>query len=148
MAFQTTRRMKLKLTPAHSTKEVQISALTVDGEFLCHILEDPVREVKGVPVRDWKFFGNSAIPAGSYKISLSFSRRFKKVLPILEEVPGFTGIRIHPGNTVHDTLGCLIPGEWRGGDSVSESRKAFAALVLRLDSAFKRGEEVTIEVNR
>ena len=140
--------MKLKLTPAHSTKEVQISALTVDGEFMCHMLEDPVREVKGVPVRDWKFFGNSAIPAGSYKISPRYSPRFKKILPTLEDVPEFSGIRIHPGNTALDTMGCLIPGEWRGGDSVSESRKAFAALVLRLDSAFKRGEEVTIEVNR
>lgn len=140
--------MRLKLTPAYSTKTVQISLLTADGEPVCHILEDPVRQIKDQPPSYWKIPGQTAIPAGIYSIVVNYSPRFRQVLPLLENVPGFSGIRIHPGNSPDDSEGCLLPGTWNGGDRVSDSRKAFASLVLLLDKAFKRGETVTIEVIR
>lgn len=76
--------------------------------WLCWTLEDVVREVVGQPVEAWKIRAGTAIPVGAYPISVTFSNRFKRSLPILRSVPGFLGIRIHGGNTAQDTEGCIL----------------------------------------
>jgi len=76
--------------------------------WLCWTLEDAVRELDGMPVGRWKIKGHTAIPVGTYKVLVTFSNRFKKLLPLLWEVPGFGGIRIHGGNTAEDTEGCIL----------------------------------------
>jgi hypothetical protein len=67
---------------------------------------------------------------------------------LLQSVPGFEGIRIHPGNTDADTEGCLLPGMslGLGGESVSRSREAFEALFAKLDAAENADEEVEITI--
>lgn len=77
--------------------------LIINREVFCHTLEDIVRSGVKIP-------GESAIPAGSYRIGLDFSNRFKKILPHLFEVPGFDGIRMHGGNTTANTEGCILCG--------------------------------------
>lgn len=52
--------------------------------------------------------GHPAIPAGRYKVGTSMSTRFKRMLPILFDVPGRTGIRFHSGDSVLDTEGCIL----------------------------------------
>lgn len=98
-----------------------IGALTL-GEFSCFTLEDRVRE-SGVKVQD-----KTAIPAGRYRVVVDFSQRFQRRMPLLLDVPMFTGIRIHSGNTAEDTRGCILVGEWRAPDWVGDSRRAFARL--------------------
>jgi hypothetical protein len=98
-----------------------IGALTF-GEFSCFTLEDRVRE-PGVKVQD-----KTAIPAGRYRVVVDFSQRFQRRMPLLLDVPMFTGIRIHSGNTAEDTRGCILVGEWRAPDWVGDSRRAFARL--------------------
>lgn len=101
---------------------------------ICWILEDAVREIAGQPVADWKIKHQTAIPYGKYKIVRTFSNRFQHHTPELLDVPGFTGIRIHPGNTAADTSGCLLPGRQRLARSVGESKLAYAEVLKWLDA--------------
>lgn len=132
---------RLQLDP-----DVTIGALSIDGDFECWIVEDRVREVAGQPVSTWKVPGQTAIPRGTYKVTITPSNRFKRDLPLLLNVPGFDGIRIHPGNTAADTEGCLLPGQDRLAKSVGRSRAAFDALFIKLKDAHGKGQPITIEV--
>jgi len=76
--------------------------------WLCWTLEDIVREVEGHPVAMWKVKGRTAVPRGTYCVRVTYSNRFKTSLPLLLDVPGFEGIRIHGGNTASDTEGCIL----------------------------------------
>lgn len=128
--------MKLKLDRTEVVKECTIGKLNLDGEFFCYTLEDLEREIK--------ICGQTAIPRGSYKIVIDYSTRFKMELPRLLEVPGFEGVRIHPGNNATNTEGCILVGQkWNGADFISESRSAFMALMEKLTSA--KGE-ITLEI--
>lgn len=107
-------------------------ALFVDGHFECLTLEDEIREQPGVTVAAWKVPGQTAIPARTYPVQITPSRRFKRLLPILLNVPGFEGIRIHPGNAIADTHGCLLVGRTRTDGRVGESRLAFEHLFAQM----------------
>lgn len=138
--------MKLKLERLQRDPDVTIGSLSVNGTFECWICEDAVREVPGQPVESWKVAGQTAIPAGTYVVDITFSTRFKRDLPVLLDVPGFSGIRIHPGNTAADTEGCLLPGDTRESKRVGLSRVAFDRLFAKLRVAKVKGEPITIEV--
>ena len=92
------------------------------GEFRCFTLEDKVRP-PGVKVP-----GMTAIPAGRYRVEITWSNRFRRPMPLLFSVPNFEGIRIHSGNKAEDTEGCILVGKTRAQDWISDSRKAFDAL--------------------
>lgn len=105
-----------------------------------HTLEDESRD-PGVKVPH-----QTCIPPGFYPLTLSMSNRFKKVLPEVLNVPMFTGIRIHSGNTTEDTEGCILVGMRRSGkDKIAESRDAMAALMTLLQ-ATPPGEPMYLEV--
>lgn len=135
--------MKIQVIRDELTNVCTLGKLFIDGKFLCHTLEDVVREEKGVPVADWKIKGQTAIPVGKYDIVLSMSNRFKIVLPEILKVDGFTGIRIHSGNTDKDTDGCILLGMRRDGNSVSQSRVAMAAFMEAIGECKKTTIEVT-----
>lgn len=126
--------------------DVTIGSMTVDGEWQCWTLEDTVREVPGQPVQQWKVYGQTAIPAGRYQVDLTLSARFKRVLPLLLGVPGFSGVRIHAGNTAADTEGCILVGEDRLPKSVGRSQRAMAALMVKMSEAKRKGEAIWLEV--
>lgn len=100
--------------------------LYFEGDKFCDTLEDQVRE-PGVKVP-----GATAIPAGRYEIRLTYSRRFKQVMPQLLNVPGFEGIRIHAGNTERDTEGCILVGKLEG-DHLVNSRDTYNDLMDELE---------------
>jgi len=99
------------------------------GDFSCFTLEDRVRPA-GVKVQD-----KTAIPAGRYRVVVDFSQRFQRRMPLLLDVPMFTGIRIHSGNTPENTEGCILVGKWRAPDWVGDSRRAFADLFALIEGA-------------
>jgi hypothetical protein len=138
--------LRLKLERTWCGEKCTIGTLYVNGKTECFTLEDVRREVKGRPVEEWKVPGATAIPAGVYNVVVTPSNRFKRDLPLLENVPGFQGIRIHPGNTSEDTEGCLLVGMAKGPDFVSESRRAFEQLFTKIKESLGCGEKVTIEV--
>ena len=117
-----------------------IGRLFIDGAFECYTLEDGIRTNK--------VYGETAIPAGSYPVEISYSPRFKKQLPLLRNVPRFDGIRIHPGNTPANTLGCILVGRgWQpGAETITASRLAFSPLMTKIADALKRGEQVILRV--
>lgn len=92
--------------------------------FSAYTLEDTVR--KGT-----KIAGQTAIPAGRYEVVCTYSNRFQKLLPLLLNVPGFEGVRIHSGNRPEDTEGCILVGKNYDKDFpdiVTDSRMAFKGL--------------------
>jgi hypothetical protein len=128
--------MKLTLERIKLGEEYTIGKLAVDGKFVCYTLEDKVREEIGVPVEQWKVMSKTAIPKGTYQINITMSNRFKTKLPLLLSVPGFTGVRIHTGNSSKDTEGCILVGAgWDGSSGwISSSAVAFAQLLPLLES--------------
>lgn len=126
--------MKLQLIRNASSAKSTIGRLLIDGTFQCWTLEDVVRPVK--------IAHETAIPAGTYKVVITESNRFKRRLPLLVDVPGFDGIRIHPGNSDVDTDGCILVGTAPATDWIGGSRAAFDALFAKLDAA--GGATITI----
>lgn len=138
--------MKLRLVRRVIKNGFVEGKLYVNDVFECFTVEDTDRKLEagGTKVQN-----QTAIPKGEYKVIMSRSARFKKVLPEVLNVPGFTGVRIHAGNSSKDTEGCIIVGsvntkdddDWVGGSVVAISR-----LLPKLNKAFKAGEPITIEV--
>lgn len=128
--------MKLKLVRKEFTDKSTIGDLYIDGEFFCYVLEDKDRNLKSTDTLAYiklnKVWGVTAIPSGVYKLKLSMSNRFKRILPEILNVKGYEGVRIHRGNTAEDSLGCLIVGFKKSPNSVLESTKAENALVAKL----------------
>lgn len=108
-----------------------IGKLYIDGVFVANTIEDKVRDLS----KENKIYGETAIPYGTYKVSWTYSPKFKKYMPLLENVPYFTGIRIHSGNTAKDSLGCIIVGENKQKGMVLNSR----ATVNKLYPLIKKG---------
>lgn len=135
--------MKLELKRRFFEDVCTIGELYVDGVFEAYSLEDIVRP-NGAP----KIYGETAIPCGTYRLVLTKSVKFGRVLPLLVGVPGFRGIRIHAGNTAIDTKGCILVGRAIGQDrrSILYSRDAFAALYKLLEEAVREGDEVDITI--
>lgn len=130
--------MNLILIRGKSSEHSTIGELFLATQHLCWTLEDVVRDVK-IP-------GETAIPAGVYKIVLTFSHRFQRSLPLLLAVPDYEGVRIHPGNRASDTEGCILVGLAKSKDFVSSSKVAFARVYLRIQDAISKGEDVTIDI--
>lgn len=119
-------------------KRIQFTKISTIGELWlgdwleCLTLEDCVRKVKIDKI--------TAIPAGRYQIIITPSLRFQRPLPLLLNVPNYSGVRIHPGNTDKDTEGCILVGKTRGVDFIGESRDAFAALFPKIEEVLKNAK--------
>jgi len=119
--------------------------LYLNSNFECFTLEDEVREVQGEPVERWKVPGQTAIPRGKYRVIVSFSGHFQQRLPEVLNVPGYIGVRIHPGNRAEDTEGCILVGDEDPSDGfMGESRQAFGRVFAKINEAINCGEEVWI----
>jgi hypothetical protein len=129
--------MELRLIREPTLDGATLGVLFVDGRYQCWTLEDAIREQK-IP-------GDTAIPEGRYRIDITFSTRFQRLMPILLDVDQFSGIRIHSGNTIADTRGCLLVGHTRGKTWVGRSRHAMDALFPKLVAALDQGIHISIE---
>lgn len=127
--------MKIEIVRFQFTDKSTIGRLYVDGVFECYTLEDKIR--------DMKIKGITAIPAGIYKVIIDMSGRFKRLLPLLINVLGFSGIRIHIGNKPEDTEGCILVGQSFTTDWIGSSGKAFDALFAKMQAA----SEITLTIH-
>jgi hypothetical protein len=134
--------MELTLNRIFLGSSATIGELLINDKHLCDTLEDRVRP------EGEKVYGKTAIPEGTYEVKLTHSPRFKKTLPEILNVPNFSGIRIHTGNSSKDTEGCILVGTWDGEkeDWVGNSRMAFDELMALLEEATNNKEKVTITV--
>ena len=129
--------MNLTLIRKFPAPDCIIGELYIDGKFECFTLEDIERPLK--------IAGVTAIPRGHYEIVITFSARFGKPLPLLLNVPGFDGVRIHTGNTSTNTEGCVLVGKSRTNNSITQSRDAFNVLFPKLQTAASK-EKIIIEI--
>ena len=117
-----------KVFSDHST----IGEFFINEQFHCYTLEDIVRP-DGI-----KVYGETAIPAGRYEVLVNVSARFKRDMPLLLNVPGFEGVRIHSGNTAADTHGCILVGKNKGEDRIWDCKAAFDTILDHIKGATPR----------
>ena len=135
---------RLNLTPNYTEGE-----LYVNGVYFCKTLEDTNRDLNKSGQFDnneKKIYGETCIPYGKYKVILSYSPKFKRELPEILEVPDFQGIRIHRGNKISDTLGCILCGEKVKNGYLSNSTPYEIKLVELFKQAKSRNEESFLEI--
>lgn len=109
-----------------------IGTLSFDGVHCCFTLEDTCRRKKE--------HGTTAIPSGTYEVTLDYSERFKKIMPHVLNVPFFEGIRIHAGNTPEDTDGCILVGLRKDKDAVYDSQKAYGIVMEMIQKKLSFGK--------
>lgn len=143
--------MKLTLKRKYLGKKYTIGDLHIDGKFFCNTIEDTVRELptscpntsKGSTCKcREKVYAETAVPEGTYKITMEHSPRFKRKLPFLHNVPHFIGILIHSGTTEKDSAGCLIVGKNTIKGKVTESRITSD----KLNEILSKEKHITIQI--
>lgn len=153
--------MKLMLERRWPKETYTIGKLYVDGALFCNTLEDRDRGLKQTDHPDYirarKVAGETAIPKGTYAVAMNVtSPKYAGVswywdfcrgkMPRLQNVPGFDGILIHPGNTALDTIGCILVGKNTKVGKLTDSKETFKAVYKRLKEAADKGEDITIEI--
>lgn len=143
--------MKLSLKRKFFGSTYTIGDLFIDGVFFCNTIEDVVRQLppvcpntpKGLNCTcPQKIYAETAIPAGTYKVTMEYSQRFKRCLPLLHDVPHFIGILIHSGNTQRDSAGCIIVGFNTVKGKVTNSR----ATSDKLNTILAKEKNITIQI--
>ncbi len=144
--------MELTLKRTSRKADFTIGELKVNGNFHSYILEDADRGLHSgmllSEIASIKIPAETAIPTGRYEVIMNFSNRFQKQLPLLLDVPGFAGVRIHSGNTTAHTEGCLLPGNKKdlAKGEVYESRDATNRLISLINAIVKK-EKVFITIS-
>ena len=127
-----------------------IGTLYNEKDYLCDTMEDTVRDLnKDGDLEDpgeGKLFGETAIPFGRYRLILTWSPKFKRLLPEVLLVKHFTSIRMHAGNTQKDSLGCILVGENKVKGSLINSRAKEIIVVTLLKDLIERNNEVWLNV--
>lgn len=143
--------MKLVLKRKFKGETYTVGDLFIDGKFFCNTLEDRVRILpllcpdtpQGISCRcKEKKYAETAIPYGTYKITMQHSPKFKRVLPYLHDVPHFLGILVHNGSNIDHSAGCLLVGRNTIKGGLTESR----ATSDRLNEILSKEKNITIEI--
>lgn len=110
--------MELLVIRKYFKETYTIGRFYCENMFICSTLEDRIRDLSDLnhdndfdDSGEGKVYGQTAIPCGRYKVIVNDSPKLKRRLPLLLDVPGFTGIRIHAGKNEHNTEGCILVGE-------------------------------------
>lgn len=142
------RKMKIKLVRIALKDTYTIGKLYVDGVYFCDTIEDTDRGLDDSmtvsEILKRKIKGQTAIPTGHYKIEITYSPKYKRMMPLILNVKGYSGIRIHSGNTSKDTEGCLIVGKNTKVGMVTDSRNTYQ----RLFGILQNQKDITIDIIR
>ena len=135
--------------------ESTLARLVVDGKVTGYVLEDEDRGLTSAmplaTIAKIKIYGRTAIPTGRYRVKMTDSKKFGKFMPEILSVPGYGGVRIHKGNYIANTLGCILPGARFDKDALGyyrvwDSGKIFDPLLARIIAADARKEEIWCSV--
>lgn len=131
--------MQLSLKRIAKRDTYTIGKLYIDGTYFCDTLEDKDRgltqSMQLSEIKNKKVYGQTAIPTGTYQLTITYSNRFKQLMPLINNVPGYDGIRIHVGNTSKDTDGCILVGVNKVVGKVLESKITYQKLYQKLSEA-------------
>lgn len=139
--------MLIQIVRKTYTARTTIGDLYIDGMRICYTLEDTVR-AEGIKVK-----GETAIPAGCYKVGMRFSPKFQRELPLIytegETLSNggisFKYIMLHGGNRHSDSYGCPLVAYKKINDTTIQGTAEKEVTGLIKD-AIDKGEEVSIEV--
>ena len=141
-------RMRIELVRIAFKSTYTIGKLYVDDTYFCDVLEDVDRGLDSSmtesEILEKKVKGQTAIPTGHYVINITYSPKYKRMMPLLLDVKGFSGIRIHSGNSSKDTEGCLLVGKNKKVGMVLESRDTYQRLFKMMEGQ----KEITIDITR
>lgn len=141
--------MRLTLIRRWNKDKYCIGDLYIDGKWFSNTLEDTDRglddKMTEEEILKRKIKGETAIPTGIYTVLLTYSPKYKKIMPLINNVKGYQGIRIHSGNTHKDTEGCLLVGKNKEVGKVLDSRVTFNALFKKLNQAKSK---IIIDIQR
>ena len=134
--------MKLFIERKYYKDGYIIGRLYINGEFICNTLEPP----RGTAMQTITTGSCKAIAPGTYRVQMYLSPRFKTRLPLLQNVPGRSGILIHAGNTVKNTQGCILVGMNTKVGSVMNSKKCLKKIIDAVSKAEAEKEPVVITI--
>ena len=133
--------MELLLQRKTETNLTTIGDFSIDGSYECHTLEDKNRgltsDMSLPEIMKIKVPCMTAIPTGRYEVAINYSDRFKRLMPLLLNVPGYAGVRIHWGNYAKDTDGCILLGQTKSSDFIGNSVVEFNTFFTKLSEALK-----------
>lgn len=152
--------MKITVKREFFSDSETLGSMFINDKFFCYTLEDFDRKLQAnqssSEIAFKKIYGRTAIPAGEYRVILSLSNRFKRIMPEVLNVKGFAGIRIHGGNTHENTEGCILVARnqyigkpspfgkimnWIQGSTESQLTKL-------IQKAIHKNEKVTLTITR
>ena len=129
--------MKILIRRIAKKNTYTIGKLYINNEYFCDTLEDKDRGLTDAMskeiIQGIKVKGETCIPIGIYSVSITYSNRFKKRMPLINNVKGFEGIRVHSGSTDKDTEGCVLVGENKVVGKLINSRITYNKLFAILE---------------
>ncbi len=131
--------MQIQILREPSVNGCTFGQLSIDGVPVCLTLEDEIREVEGEPVDLWKVKGETAIPSGLYRVTMEYSPKFGMDTITINDVPGFSDIRIHGGTTAEDTKGCPLVGDRIDREHGTISGAKWRAVLVDLKARVRQG---------
>lgn len=148
--------MKLLLKRIAKMEKYTIGKLYIDGKYFSDTLEDTDRNLTSTMSKDEiakvKVYGKTAIPTGTYVVDMntvspkfgkrSWAQPYEGKVPRLQDVLGYEGVLIHPGNTADDTSGCILVGRNKVKGQVVESQNTFHSLM----NILKGDNDITITI--
>lgn len=142
--------MKIELHRKFRQKGYSIGILYINGERICETLEDEDRglkqELSVATLKSMKIKGQTAIPVGTYQVLMTYSPKYKRIMPLVSNVPAYEGVRIHSGNTNRDTEGCILCGRNTKKGMVTNSRYWTKIVTGRIQKAVDNKEQVTLQI--
>ena len=144
--------MELRLERKYRSNNYCIDKLYINGKYFSDALEDPDRGLTDTmsleEIQKIKIKGNTCVPYGTYNVTITYSPRFKKNLPLINNVKGFEGIRVHNGNTPQDSSGCVLLGFNKVKGRVVDSKVTVNKFIDIVQKALNKGEKVTITITK
>ena len=145
--------MELFVIRKYFKEKYTIGRFYQEDKILCNTLEDKIRDLQDLnhdgdftDPGEGKVYGETAIPCGRYKVVVTHSSKLKRRLPLLLNVPGFTGIRIHAGRNHKWTEGCILVGDNEKKGELVNGPYYETVIVNMIDEVSAKSEDTYITI--
>jgi hypothetical protein len=143
--------MTIRIDRKWKKAEYTISKVYINGRYFgCNALEDTDRgllqTMQITELQRKKIKGKTAIPRGYYDVRITYSPKYKRNMPLVVDVPAFSGIRLHSLNKPEDSEGCIGFGKNDKVGWISDSKYWTDKICRLIEAALNKGEKVTLIV--
>ena len=142
--------MEILIDRKYKMQNYTIGRVFIDNKYFSDCLEDTDRgltsDMSITEIKNKKVYGKTCIPSGLYTILYTYSPKYQRLMPLVDNVKGFSGIRIHSGNTAKDSLGCILLGFNKEKGKVLKSRDTCNKFYKLIEEAIKNKESITLKI--